>query len=129
MFCYSIGIMFAFSFLLFVLCWSCFSFLFFVLRLKLRLCTFLFCFSIEHCEASTRPTYLCFRVCENCFQTFIVLMGFELKHLSFLGRVKCLTRTKHWFQGFARKTKKQNESAALLPRDMRHTLSGSVAMF
>lgn len=72
-----------------------------------------------------RPTYFSLKF----FNSFFVIMGFEQKHLSFLVRVKCLTRTKHWSQGSARKTKKQNESAALLSRDMRHTLSGSVAMF
>lgn len=62
--------------------------------------------------------------------TFVVVIRFELKHLGFFrGKVKCLKRMKHWSQGSTRKTGGQNESAALLPRDMRHTLSGSVAMF
>lgn len=96
MFCYSVGIMFAFAFLFFSY-WSC-LFFYSVLRLKphLRTCFspfFFFIFSIEHCEVSTSPHSIFLIYC-FLFALSLYFIEFEPEHLSFSG-VKCLTRTKH----------------------------------
>lgn len=97
MFCYSVGIMFAFAFLFFSY-WSCLFFFFFCFEVKttpshLFFSLFFFIFSIEHCEVSTSPHSIFLIYC-FLFALSLYFIEFEPEHLSFSG-VKCLTRTKH----------------------------------